>query len=188
MNRWIIILISFFTSCFVKFPLYKDNDLIEVPELTGVWIDVDYDSSIYILTKQAKNTYKLMHENKYDSSRSYYVAKFLRLNGQLFMDSQIADVEYKVKEESHIITKITSDNSQLKISFFNSEYLVDLAKNNKIKLSYQEIYDNSSGENSGSYTLITESTEKLQKLITDYANDQNVFPAEGSIRLKLKTR
>ena len=190
MKRWTIICFFFLTSCDFKFPLYKVTDLIEVPELVGDWEYPDSanenDNTTWTLTKQSEKVYHILYS--YHNVQNFYIARFLRLKGQLFMDLQFADNDYKVNAIGHLIAKVSSDSSIFKVTIFNPVYLVDLAKKNKIKLAYETTYDKSSDYNTGSNYTILEPTEKLQKIIIEYMNDKNVFSDKSAMKFKRKTK
>lgn len=187
-RKWFIIgLIAFFFSgCVVYsfYPLYSKNDLFPNDILTGKWIDDDgtewlfehayfgkkalenIDSTSYVL--------KLKTKDETQFSDKEFSVHVIKLGGTYFLDFYLE--EYLDDDELdlasfhiipvHTFAKLTFNENELKINWFDQDWLEDLIEDNRIRIHH---------ENNGDFILLTAKPAELQKFVTKYVNSEEAF-------------
>lgn len=195
-NFSIIIIIALFLSgCVVYsfYPLYTEKDLFANDILTGEWFEEDdqeilftsddsewlfnhpfigkkengiVDSTAYVLTLKAVEGGKTIV--------SQFRVYVIELAGQYFLDFYLEDFlkdEDLTLEAFHIVpvhtfAKLTVNEDELIINWFDQEWLEDLIKENKIRIHH---------ENNDDYILLTAKPKELQKFVAKYVNSEDAF-------------
>jgi len=135
-----------------------------------------------------KNGY-IVHFEK-DSTKTSFLAMPFKINNQLFLD--FTPIEDKESDESknmlykmHLIGEHTfaefeiTDANEANIKWFSSEKLGRLLKENKIKIKHEKVGVMET-------TLLTASSEELEKFIKKYmdSKDQNKWETDVEANLK----
>ena len=168
------------------YPLYTKDDLFPNEILTGEWMDEDsttwhfehatlpgkkapdnIDSTSYFLT---------MFNTKGElSDKAKFLVHILKLGDHYFLDFYIDDFlndnAYEQLSDFHMVpvhtfAKLTVENNQLNINWFDQGWLESLIEKNKIRIHH---------ENNGDYILLTAKTGELQKFVTKYVNSEEAF-------------
>lgn len=144
---------------------------ISFPEKTTIFKDMD-DEEV-----ANENTYLIV---AYDRNAPEYKAQFqvhlFKLDGQLYADFfPLEDVDWKYKNEimsfhlvpAHTFAKITElDQDKLHFKWMNVGFLVDLIKENQIRIRH---------ENNGRNILLTAGSNDLQKFILKYWDNEDAY-------------
>ena len=173
----------FFSGCVVYsfYPLYTGKDLFPNELLTGNWIDKDstswnfkhayfgkevtenIDSTSYVLTVKDK-----------DNKESEFSVHIIKLGGHYFLDFYLEDflegddldlASFHIVPV-HTFAKVLVSENELKINWYDQDWLEKLIKENKIRIRH---------ENNDDYILLTASPKELQKFVTKYVNSEEAF-------------
>ena len=178
------IIALFFSGCVVYsfYPLYTKKDLFPNEILTGKWVDDDgtkwdfshpsmgkekgelkFDSTSYILNLMDK-----------DSAQSKFSVHIIKLGGHFFLDFYLKDFldDSELDLASfhiipvHTFAKLVVTENQLKINWFDQDWLEDLIEENKIRIHHEKNDD---------FILLTAKPGELQKFVTKYVNSEEAF-------------
>lgn len=181
----ILVLIS---SCgiFSIHPLYHKADLLQKDTLLGLWQEEDNKKgSIQFLGQDNNDLYRAILIDGSDTSQ--FDAGLIDLEGQLYMDLfPSEDCELFSDEDcnmlvnfsnnyipTHTFMKIDIVQNSLKLTPFDSERLIQLFRQNRIRLAHE--FPTIEGEANDDFVVITASTDDLQKFVARYSNDEDAF-------------
>ena len=169
-------------------PLYHDEDLMDVPELKGVWMDTkEGDEYVSFENYEGKKfifRYIEEHDNKVDIDTVSFEAGLLKIGDHFFIDlypyydADLEEADYLFRGfiPTHTFLKIEYEKEDLKLYIFSYDRLNELFKQNRIRIKHQMFDD---------YIVITASTNELQKFIEKYADDEKAFDDPGKF-IKIK--
>ena len=162
-------------------PLYKRADLIVNTQLVGTWHNPQEDENLYVVIDTIKDDkYRFIRIDDMDTTE--FDMGLLKLNGQYFIDlfpsgdcsvfdnSDCLALENMVRNyiPTHTFMKFDVKNDEIAITEFDNERLLDLFKQNRIRLAHEKSEDED-------YVVLTASTDELQKFISRYASDPDAF-------------
>ncbi len=172
------------SSCLVKslHQFYTDDDVIYKEELLGSWLDSD--STKWVISQYSFSK-GFMKEDLLDNSYlvemyeedslppSKFNVHLFQLNKKLYLDFlPIRGERYNKMLDIHLVSthsiariKFEKDG-QVGISWFSEDWIEELFKENRIKISH-EVINSTSGSHGKEYVL-TASTEELQKFLIKY--------------------
>ncbi|MGF1587287.1 MAG: hypothetical protein ACFCUM_18355 [Bacteroidales bacterium] len=178
-------------GCLVKslHPFYTEKDVIFNEELIGKWIDNDSTEwkiersihrsgpggidtlllSSYVIT--FGEPVSIFRGNLFMLNNIYYL-DFFPLTGELFDD------EFYIHHllPTHSLAKVEFLSGEtVKISWFNETWLAELFEQKKIKISHELVTQ----EDQEVYVL-TASTRELQKFITKYGDDPDIYQCDNN--------
>jgi len=178
-------------ACLVKslHPFYFEDDVIFNTELLGTWIDQDstvweikqfslkkdsLDNSYYVSIEDSKSESSKFNVHLFKLEDNYYLDFFPdELPGN--QDGILADHFIP----THSIAKLEMKNNEdIKISWFNEEWLGELFTENRIKIAHEEMYINE-GKKEKTY-ILTGSTLELRKFLIKYGDDPKAFSEDGN--------
>lgn len=162
-------------------PFYKESDVTYRPSLEGQWKDGE-DVSWRIHNNPFKNNSYELHCSK-NRSEATLLGHLFTLDGELYID--VVPVSDNREEltvfdlhmmPTHSIARVDMVNDdQVNIRWFNEEWLQNMFKQNKIRISHEVIMDeNPKSEDDGAY-LLTASTDELQKFIMKYGKSEGAY-------------
>jgi len=179
----VIIIVLFLSGCIPSLhPLYFKQDRITLDILEGKWLSESNDTWEF---KKVENepSYILKYteskhegEQKPQPSIAFFDANLIKLEGNYFMDlypgdnAQLDDMTNLLLVHlvpAHTFLKLKIENNQLQIYQMNPDWLDNLFKENKIRISHEVVDDDK--------IVLTASTKELQKFISKYAEDENAF-------------
>jgi hypothetical protein len=206
MKKRNFILISLFifllSGCFVKslHPFYKENEVIFKRELTGDW--EGNDSSTWKIEQgmrfaglfkpdEPDNAYLITYTDKKG------VAKFnvhlFRIDNLYFLDFYPEEIESTNDLMAihlvpmHTVARVDLAPGKMVIQWYNEEWLMDLFRQNKIRIAHEKIpYVDGKIDESNFQVILTASTEDLQKFMLKYMKDPNAFKKDYTFVLKKK--
>jgi hypothetical protein len=170
-------------------PLYTKKDLVLNNTIEGTWIsnESDKDQSIWEIEKydcgECNGPQELYPKNIDGKLYSLTNIQFndtvvfelyiLKLGDYFYFDFYPHD-DYESDNELenmhlfpvHTFAKVDIENNTINIKQFDLEFLEELIRQNKIKISH---------EKSGRNIILTAPTEELQKFVEKYADDENAF-------------
>jgi hypothetical protein len=174
----------FISGCvvFSFYPLYTQKNLFPNTLLLGNWIDEDgtewnfeyaykgkkipgnADSTSYVLTQK--------YEGEELPDSSVYSVHVIKLGQKYFLDFYLVNYDDHIFLKSfhiipvHTFAKLTVEENKLGIEWFNSDWLEDLMKKNRIRIRH---------ENNGNNILLTAKPAELQKFVLKYADTEEAF-------------
>jgi len=187
-----IISIFFFLiqSCIPSLhPLYTSKDLIFDQNLIGEWTDSDsivwnfekFVPSNNPLSRKSdlskKSFYKLTVN---DGKPAVFHVHLLKLEKYFYLDFYIKG--YKIENDMadlhlfpvHTFAKVNIKDDIVKLEQFDIDFIKTLIKEKKIKIKHEVSYDN---------LILTAGTKELQKFVTKYAENKDLY-TEDPIILK----
>ncbi len=201
-------------SCVVKslFPFYTDSSIYFEKNLIGTWVDTEnakweilpfqevilkenkktkaseLDDDQFRIYNKYKNGYVVYFEK--DDTKSSFLAMPFKINNQLFLD--FTPAEDKESEEldnnlykmhligTHTLAKVDiNSNNDISIKWFSSKKLEQLLNEDKIKIKHEKVGFTET-------TLLTASSEELQKFIKKYmgSKDKDKWKTDVEVNLK----
>ncbi|MBT3384488.1 MAG: hypothetical protein HN778_11975 [Prolixibacteraceae bacterium] len=183
-NLSIILVVTLFLSgCVVYsfYPLYTEKDLFPNEILTGNWVDDENTEwnfkHAFVQGKTPKeidSTSYILYLKDKDEKVSEFNIHIIKLGGHYFLDfylEEFIDDDNLELEDLHIIpvhtfAKLTVEENQLQINWFDQDWLEDLIEENKIRIHH---------ENNDDFILLTAKPKELQKFVTKYVNSEEAF-------------
>ncbi len=159
-------------SCIISLhPLYTDdvityNELLEGRWRQGPLIEND-DDYVYWDFERKEKGYQVLRY--YQGDTLEYEAVLVRLGDYLFMDF------YRELEKqddlarvlpTHNFLKVSISGEELKLTYFDEEYLKRLFKERKIRIKHERV---------NSDIVLTADSKELQQFILKYADDEQAF-------------
>ncbi len=170
-------------------PLFEQKDVVFEDALVGAWVGVEGEKEgekgetyTFKFKKLRNNAYELtfpLDEGKECKSEVYLV----HLGKFLFLDASPADL---TKEEEalnkgpmpfplagpHIFGRIWIEKDLVRIALLDDKWVTNMVKEKKLTVGYASIDDEDKD------TVLTASTEELQKFALQYAEDPEAFSFE----------
>ena len=194
-----------FSGCvvFSFYPLYTSKDLFPNDLLTGEWEETK-DTNVKF--NDEKSSWKFQHPKKKDGgidSCCYiltyttkedsvqYVSEFeihiIKLKGVYFLDFYLKNYpeEENIGLSSfhlipvHTFAQLLITDKQLKIKWFDPDWLEKLIKENKIRIRHEQDND---------IILLTAKPQELQKFVSKYVNSEDAFKEGLQVVLKKKDK
>ena len=201
-------------SCVVKslFPFYANSNIYFEKKFIGNWIDTEnakweilqfqevilkenkknkaseLDTDQFRIYNKYKNGYVVYFEK--DNTKSSFLAMPFKINNQLFLDfTAIEDNEIEeLKNDlykmhligTHTLAKFDFLNeNEVAISWFSSKKLEQLLDEDKIKIKHEQV-------GFAETTLLTASSEELQKFIKKYMDSKDNDKWKTDVEINLK--
>lgn len=189
-------------SCtiFSLHPLYEENDLIEDPQLLGLWQDTDEGDEFVSFEKIKNKRYLFRYmEAARDTGQSVgkekgmffnpprmedtvsFEAGLLKVGDHYFLD--LYPYYEGGKDEgfylfrnfipTHSFLKIEWDDQRIVFYIFESDRMKKLFEQNRIRIKHEIIDD---------YIVITASTQDLKRFFEKYADDKEAFDEPGEFK------
>jgi hypothetical protein len=161
-------------------PLYHEEDLIDAPDLLGLWQDKDEEGEYISFEKYEDKKYIFRYmETQDDTNKSIidsvsFEVGLLKLGDHYYIDAypyydeDFEEGDYLIRGfiPTHSFLKIEWNKQSMALYEFSYDQLKELFEQNRIRIQHQMFED---------YIVITASTDDLQKFIRKYADDANVF-------------
>ncbi len=165
------------------------NDATKFPNLAsylGEENDVDMEDNDDL---GLGNVYLIYFENLQDlpADTAMFIGMVTELSDAYFLDLSVFAKSISELDQSesnfidnhflpvHTFSKITIEEGQLDIEFFQSSFISDLISSNRIRIKHEDTDDS---------ILVTASTNELRKFVEKYAHDVEAF--EDPIELHFK--
>ncbi len=183
---WLVLLSG--CTVYSLHPLYTEEDLLFNKNLEGNWIDPD--SNLFVINSTVSPEDNKIKQQLMDSA-SYTLVytengktitlslHLLQLGSNLFLDfyptnnydKEIGnDLLAQNLLPVHIFGKIEIEEGELRFYNFNGDWLEDLLKSRKIRISHEEVPYYGRVLN-----VLTASTSELQKFMLKYQNEKDAF-------------
>ena len=179
----LIAIMIFVSSCgiFSLHPLYEEDDLIIKNEIEGTWKNSsDEDISVTIEGIEDKK-YKFQLVDDEDTivfemgllklKNQYYIDLYPPEDNDFFPGGETTFINNLLQNyiPAHTFMKFDYINDELYLTEFDNERLLELFKEEKIRLSHEII-----GEDED-FVVMTASTKNLQKFVIKYSEDKKAF-------------
>ena len=168
--RYIVIIGTalFLMGCPVRslFPLFAEKDLVFNPGLVGAWSEKDKNETYFIQKSEGKNYDIIVCDKKGDTSQ--YTAQLGQLGKFWFLDSYPSkDPNDYQMIPTHIISKIWLNGDTLRFASLENDYLKKFIETQNLKIPHASRNED---------IVLTASTDELQKLVLQLAQDDGAFP------------
>ena len=184
---WILLGITLLAtqSCtiFSLHPLYLEGDLINEPQLEGIWKQSD-DEAFITFDRSKDNTYlfRYIEEQNDGQGKVWYdtlsfEAGLGMIGSHYFLDLYPA---YETFDEgyylfrnfipAHSFLKIEWKGDRMQVYMFDYDRMKELFEQNRIRIKHEMMDD---------FIIITAATEDLKKFFEKYADDQKSFDDPG---------
>jgi hypothetical protein len=183
-------------GCIVKsiHPFYHESDVIFKKELVATWKDQDGSQWSIRPFQEKPNAYEMhwLHNGEKDL---VLLAHLFSLNDELYFDFQpLLNCEANELPlfifhfmPTHSIAKVEIlTNDEVRIKWFNESWLQSLFDQNRIKISHEVIFDETSKEDNDKMYTLTASTDELQKFVIKYGGEDAAINGDHTPRLTLK--
>ncbi len=182
--------IIFLQACtiFSLHPLYEEDDLLEEPQLIGLWQDTDEGDEYVSFEKldDKKYLFRYMEQqgdksNVDDLDTVSFEAGLLKVGDHYFIDlfpyyEGERDEGYYLFRNfipTHSFLKIEWLDQRLILYIFEYDHMKKLFEQNRIRIKHEMLDD---------FIVITASTQDLQKFISKYADDKEAFDEPGEFQ------
>lgn len=183
-------------------PLYHEEDLIEMPEVLGLWEDTDEEEIFVSFERLDDNKYifRYMEGNKQTVVDLYsgkeepevnteylndlkaetvsFEAGFLKVGDHYFVDlypyyKYYQDDEHD--EEYYLFRSFIPTHAFLKFAWENEELVLYMFSYDRLQELFEQNRIRIRHQQFDDYIVITASTDELQKFIRKYADDEKAF-------------
>ncbi|HLF35299.1 MAG TPA: hypothetical protein VI583_13735 [Cyclobacteriaceae bacterium] len=182
-------LTALISSCtvFSVHPLYTDSNVVREDKLIGLWREFDEGDAYVEINPLHPPAYSLTYWEDEDTLR--FDIHYLKVGNYYFIDlypdadfitEMLMDNYFPV----HSFLKIELSDKGMYVYMFNGEKMIQLFKQNRIRLKHELINLSGKEYNIGEIrglkdnrncVLITAETEDLQKFILKYSSDKESF-------------
>jgi hypothetical protein len=186
----VCLLVLVMSSCLVKslHPFYSEKDIVYKPELIGSWLGNDSAKweikqhkvfAGFMKDEKETNCYDIDFTDKNGSSK--FLAHLFSLNGQLYLDFFLPEIEGPDLAAMHMIpahtlARVELGKDQITIRWYNEEWLIKLFNENRIRIAHERIPFDIDEKNPDNFQVVlTAPTADLQKFIIKYGNDPEAF-------------
>jgi hypothetical protein len=188
---WTILLSLMVSSCIPSlFPLYKKRDLKTNDLLLGQWKELQDEKYVWEIsypTKPESGALVIFEDNRWsnfdEAGRTYrmegglvdnreFALHLLELDGTDYLNLYPMDweVEHDFLSwhlvEANIFARADIGKDTLVIRFFNPDFLEQLIRDNRLKISHVKLDDR---------ILITAGTEELQKFVKKFGHEPDAY-------------
>jgi hypothetical protein len=190
------------TGCFVKslHPFYNEKDVVFKKEFTGNW--TGNDSSAWKIEQGSKSdglfkpakpddSYKVTYTDK--KGTAVFMVHMFQLRNRYFFDFYPEEVESSNDLMAshlvpmHTVARVDLSSGNLKIQWYNEEWLITLFKQNKIRIAHEKVpMTDGKNDEDNFQVVLTASTEDLQKFMLKYMDDPNAIKNDYTFVLKKK--
>lgn len=173
------------SSCLVKslHPFYFESDVVFRKDILGIYTD-QQKGTWTIESKEDKPLIKSMKPTKFyllklvdEKKRNVTLKGFLfKLDNNYYVDFYLESGNDGCEETDlynfhvlgvHTVARLIIGKNDLRIKWYNAEWLSNLFKENKIRLAHEKTENDDN--------VLTASTQELQKFMKKFANDPNAF-------------
>jgi hypothetical protein len=191
----VTVMAVFLQGCIVKsiHPFFHESDVILKKELLATWTDGDGGQWTIKPFGAKPNAYE-MHRIKGEKD-VVFLAHLFNLQGELYFDflplsdggnEDLALFALHLMP-THSIAKVEVLNKdEVRIKWFNEEWMRSLFDQNRIKISHEVIYDEAPKDDDDKIYILTASTDELQKFIIKYGGEDAAFDNSNTVWLTLK--
>lgn len=162
-----------FTACVpILHPIYTAKDLVEVPELVGLWKQVNDPKEIWSFIDAGDKSYHVVHVAG-GGTTSAYLGHLARIGDNLFLDLYpdmkgfAGDGGYREHfVPAHTILLVSQETSRVKISALNDDWMKSSVKAGGGEIRHEIV---------GDRVVLTASTEELQTFFRKIPPDSKAF-------------
>ncbi len=182
-NLLLIGLILFLAqSCIISLhPLYTDEVIVYDTKLEGHWkqgpVLDEGDDFVYWEFQPNGKGYKVTRSIQGDTL--VYEGVLVQLGEHLFMDfyRPLKDQDDLARVlPTHNFLKVKVSEKELKLTYFDEDYLKRLFKERKIRIKHEQV---------NSDIVLTASSKELQQFILKYADDEQAFSESFEYLVKI---
>ena len=163
-------------------PFYTEKDLIFEPRLVGTWQEKgkDQDPQTWKFERADAKAYKLTITEA-QGKQGEFTSHFFRLKQDSFLDLIPANCDYASNQADlvgasmfpgHLLVRVVQIEPDLKLAFFNFDWLVQQLTNNPGILQHHR---------EGDRFILTASTRDLQRFVLKHLAEGELFEKPGEM-------
>jgi hypothetical protein len=163
-------------------PFYTDKDLVFDPRLVGTWAEKgkDQEPQTWKLEKAGDNAYTLTITEKPGKEGEFNVHLF-KLKQEYFLDLLPNECNYATNQADligvsmfpgHLLARVSQVEPELKLAFFNFDWLNQQLTNNPSLLAHHR---------EGDRFILTASTRDLQRFVLKHLAEGELFDKLGEM-------
>ncbi len=163
----------FFVGCPARslYPFFTEKNLVFNPGLVGAWADQDKKETYFFQKAEGKNYAVIVCKEKEDTS--HYIAQLGQIGKVWFLDTYPSEEQNDFQlVPTHIISKMWLNGDTLTFASLESDYVKKFIESKKLKIPYTT----QKGD-----IIFTASTDELQQLILQLAQDDKAFPDQTKL-------
>lgn len=185
-------------GCIVKSlqPFFNQRDLEFHEEIISTWVDQDGHSWKIDRIKEQPHAYQ-MQWLEGDKPKGSFLVHLFRLEGQLYVDffplsadsdSGNGQIIFDLHlMPTHSIARVDEISATaLRLKWLNEEWMASLFRQNRIKISHEEIMDENPKDENDKMYILTASTDELQRFLIKYGDEDRAFDNGNTVFLTLK--
>ena len=157
-------------------PFYTEKDLVFDARLTGTWREKSeaQEAEVWRFEKTGDKAYKLVMTDK-DGKQGEFAAHLFKLKQDYFLDLIPNDCNYATNQTDlvgwsmfpgHLLARVPQIEPELKLAFFNFDWLAQQLTNNPAILAHHREADR---------IILTASTSELQRFILKHLAEGELF-------------
>lgn len=173
-------LLALFQSCIPSiYPLYTEDTVVFEKMLIGKWTEDNSDTWVFeqgqnnLFERNKEKSYRLTYQDEKD--KLIFEAHLVKLDKYYFFDFYLLTDENDTPDmqaiaplvPTHGFAKVEFTNNEMKLLFFNYEWLEKLIKQKRIRIKHETL--------KGGTVLLTAPTEELQKFVVKYAEEKDAY-------------
>jgi hypothetical protein len=161
-------------------PFYTDKDLVFDPRLIGAWQEKSQaqETEVWKFEKTEDKAYKLVMTDK-DGKQGEFTAHLFKLKQDCFLDLIPNDCNYATNQTDlvgwsmfpgHLLVRVPQIEPELKLAFFNFDWLGQQLTNNPSSLAHHW---------EGDRFVLTATTRELQRFVLNHLAEGELFDKPG---------
>ena len=147
-------------------PLFYDGEIVFDPTLIGTWESLE-SSETFMFEKWGNKKYIMMVKGK-DGDTTVYNAELGKLGTTWFLDlypggkrNDYADMP------THMIARMDLGKDTMRMAMLEGDWMEKMIESGKLTISHWR---------NNREMVLTASTDELQKVVIQYANDEKAYP------------
>jgi hypothetical protein len=173
-------LLALLQSCIPSiYPLYTEDTVVFEKMLIGKWTEDNSDTWVFeqgqnnLFERNKEKSYRLTYQDEKD--KLIFEAHLVKLDKYYFFDFYLLTDENDTPDmqaiaplvPTHGFAKVEFTGNEMKLLFFNYEWLEKLIKQKRIRIKHETL--------KGGTVLLTAPTEELQKFVVKYAEEKDAY-------------
>jgi hypothetical protein len=161
-------------------PFYTDKDLVFDARLTGTWREKSeaQEAEVWKFEKTEDKAYKLSMTDK-EGKQGEFTAHLFKLKQDYFLDLIPNDCNYATNQTDlvawsmfpgHLLARVPQIEPELKLAFFNFDWLCQQLTNNPSILAHHQ---------EGDRLVLTATTRELQRFVLKHLAEGELFNKPG---------
>lgn len=147
-------------------PLFHDGEIVFDPTLIGTWESVE-SSETFMFEKWGNKKYIMMVKGK-DGDTSKYNADLGKIGTTWFLDVYPSGNRNDYLDmPTHMIARMLLGKDTMKMALLEGDWMEEMIESGKLTISHWR---------NNREMVLTASTDELQRVVRQYADDEKAYP------------